>query len=137
MEDTSDRDPTEIFDLVERLGEGCVGLLIYFLLLVLLVRFLGLPCSSSYGAVFKAINKETGKTVAIKIIPVENELSDIMREIAILKKCSSDFIVSYFGSYMKDGELWVTIVILFFSAQSRLIVGLMHRLCWSIVVLDL
>jgi serine/threonine protein kinase len=62
----------------------------------------------SYGAVFKGIHKATGKVVAIKIIPVEAELDSLMKEIGILKKCDSDYIVTYYGSYFKDQDLWVS-----------------------------
>jgi serine/threonine protein kinase len=51
------KDPNAIFDLVERLGEG------------------------SYGAVWKGRHKETSDLVAIKIIPVENDLADLLKEI--------------------------------------------------------
>ena len=30
-----------------------------------------------------------------------------MKEITILKECKSDFIIRYYGSYYKDGNLWV------------------------------
>ncbi len=50
-------DPSVIFELTEKLGEG------------------------SYGAVFKGIHKASSKVVAIKIIPVEAELDDLMKEI--------------------------------------------------------
>lgn len=81
-------DPTEHYELVEKLGEG------------------------SYGEVFTARDKRTGQTVAIKIIPIEGESSDIQREIQILKQLQerSPFIVSYLGSYTKDAALWIVMV---------------------------
>lgn len=30
-----------------------------------------------------------------------------MKEITILKECNSDYIIRYYGSYYKDGDLWV------------------------------
>lgn len=30
-----------------------------------------------------------------------------MKEITILKECRNDFIIRYYGSYYKDGDLWV------------------------------
>lgn len=69
--------------------------------------------------------------VAIKAIPLEADLSDIQKEIAILRKCRSPYVVSYYGSYgeksrsrlgfarpsnlplslphdtEKDGDLWI------------------------------
>ena len=34
----------------------------------------------------------------------------MMKEIAILKKCDSDYIVTYYGSYIKDTDLWVSCI---------------------------
>ena len=65
--------------------------------------------NSSYGSVFKGIHKASGKVVAIKIVPFENqsEIDELMKEIAILKRCDNDYIVTYYGSYFKDTNLWV------------------------------
>ena len=30
-----------------------------------------------------------------------------MKEITILKECNSDYIIRYYGSYYKEGDLWV------------------------------
>lgn len=32
---------------------------------------------------------------------------DLINEINIMKQCQSEYIVSYFGSYFKDNDLWV------------------------------
>ena len=61
----------------------------------------------SYGSVLKAIHRKTGRTVAIKLVPVEAELKELTREIEILKSCQNRHIVRYYGSYFKKGELWV------------------------------
>lgn len=61
----------------------------------------------SYGEVYNARHLETGEIVAIKVIPVEADLSEFKKEIDILKKCHSDYIVRYLGSYFKDGDLWI------------------------------
>ena len=59
---SSDADPEEIFEINAKLGEG------------------------SYGAVFKALDKRDGTTVAIKVLQVENEdAADLQKEINILK----------------------------------------------------
>ena len=76
-------DPAAVFQIVEKLGEG------------------------SYGEVYNALDKRTGQLVAIKVIPVESDLSDFKREIEILKQCRSPYIVAYTGSYFKDGNLWI------------------------------
>jgi serine/threonine protein kinase len=73
-------DPAEIFIICEKLGEG------------------------SYGEVYSARDKRTGNMVAIKAVPVESDLTDLHKEIAILRKCRSPYVVSYYGSYEKDGQ---------------------------------
>lgn len=42
---------------------------------------------SSYGSVFKAIHKESGQVVAIKQVPVESDLQEIIKEISIMQQC--------------------------------------------------
>ena len=49
------KQPEEVFDVLEKLGEG------------------------SYGSVFKAIHKESGRVVAIKQVPVESDLREIKK----------------------------------------------------------
>lgn len=63
---------------------------------------------SSYGNVFKAQNKRTGEILAIKTVPVEDELQEIIKEITIMQQCDSPYIVKYFGSYFKNSDLWVS-----------------------------
>jgi hypothetical protein len=64
----------------------------------------------AYGTVHKATHKESGFVVAVKIIPqVQNVAAqeDMKKEINILKKCSHDCIVQYFGCCFADDCLWV------------------------------
>lgn len=82
-EETLTKQPDEVFDLLEKLGEG------------------------SYGCVFKAIYKEAGQVVAIKQVPVESDLQEIIKEIAIMQQCDSPYVVKYFGSYFKNTDLWI------------------------------
>ena len=56
---------------------------------------------------FKAVHRETRNVVAIKMIPVENDLQSLRMEISILKTCKSPYIVKYLGSYLKDNNIWV------------------------------
>ena len=41
----------------------------------------------SYGSVYKAIHKESGQVVAIKQVPVESDLQEIIKEISIMQQC--------------------------------------------------
>jgi len=77
------RDPAKDFMLLEQLGKG------------------------SYGSVWKAIHNKTNTVTAIKRVPVENDLEEILNEIKIMKQCRSPYIISYYGSYFKDSELWI------------------------------
>lgn len=51
---------------------------------------------SSYGSVFKAIHKESGQVVAIKQVPVESDLQEIIKEISIMQQCDR------FGHYTDE-----------------------------------
>ncbi|KAM4649830.1 serine/threonine-protein kinase 4 isoform 3-T3 [Amazona ochrocephala] len=82
-EDSLTKQPEEVFDVLEKLGEG------------------------SYGSVFKAIHKETGQIVAIKQVPVESDLQEIIKEISIMQQCDSPHVVKYYGSYFKNTDLWI------------------------------
>lgn len=46
---------------------------------------------------------DTGKVVAIKIVPSNGEIESLKREIQILRDCRSDNIVKYYGSYHFNG----------------------------------
>ena len=53
---------------------------------------------------YKGIDKRTQKTIAIKIINLEeaeDEIEDIQQEITVLSQCDSSFITKYLGSYIK------------------------------------
>lgn len=82
-EDSLTKQPEEVFDVLEKLGEG------------------------SYGSVFKAHYKETGEIVAIKQVPVESDLQEIIKEISIMQQCNSPHVVRYYGSYFKNSDLWI------------------------------
>ncbi|KAJ5612881.1 hypothetical protein N7510_006075 [Penicillium lagena] len=64
----------------------------------------------SFGRVYKGVDKRTGESVAIKIIDVENaedEVDDIIKEIAILSELKSPYVTKYHGSYLKGSHLWI------------------------------
>ncbi|CAL1278873.1 unnamed protein product, partial [Larinioides sclopetarius] len=82
-EDSLTRQPEEVFDIICKLGEG------------------------SYGSVYKALHKESGQILAIKQVPVDTDLQEIINEISIMQQCDSPFVVKYYGSYFKGTDLWI------------------------------
>ncbi|KAK2559950.1 Serine/threonine-protein kinase 3 [Acropora cervicornis] len=82
-EESLTRPPEEVFDVLEKLGEG------------------------SYGSVFKAMHKESGQVVAIKQVPVDTDLQEIIKEISMMQQCDSPYVVKYYGSYFKNTDLWL------------------------------
>ncbi|KAI9101139.1 serine/threonine-protein kinase 3-like protein [Phlyctochytrium arcticum] len=76
-------DPMEVFTIVGKLGEG------------------------SYGSVHKALHKRTSTVCAIKLIPAENDMDDTVKEINIMNGCDSRYVVQFYGSYIKEGYLWI------------------------------
>ncbi|KAG9250332.1 kinase-like domain-containing protein [Emericellopsis atlantica] len=64
----------------------------------------------SFGKVYKGVDKRTGQAVAIKIIDIESaedEVEDIIQEIAILSELQSPYVTKYHGSYARGAELWI------------------------------
>ena len=55
----------------------------------------------------RAVHLRTNTVVAIKIVPIENDLEDIVREVTVMNGLDSTYIVHLFGSYLKDANLWV------------------------------
>jgi serine/threonine kinase 3 len=82
-EEERNQDPKQVFELLEKFGEG------------------------SYGTVFKAIHKPSGRICAVKQIPVENDLDETIREINIMTGFASDYLVRFFASYLTNESLWV------------------------------
>ena len=64
----------------------------------------------NFGVVFKAIHKKTGQTVAIKEIDLEetqDDLTEIQREIDMLRACESPYVVKYEGCTLVGSKLWI------------------------------
>ena len=78
-------DPETEFDLIELIGQG------------------------NYGRVYKAIHKRTGKIYSAKIAYIEktNEVESFKKEINILSQCNNQYIVRYYGSYIKGHQIWI------------------------------
>uniref|UniRef100_A0A183AG54 non-specific serine/threonine protein kinase n=1 Tax=Echinostoma caproni TaxID=27848 RepID=A0A183AG54_9TREM len=77
------KSPSEVFEIICKLGKG------------------------SYGSVFKARYKATGGIVAVKKVPVDSDLTDIVKEISIMQQCDSPFIVKCYGSMFDSQDLWI------------------------------
>ena len=78
-------DPETEFDLIELIGQG------------------------NYGRVYKVIHKKTGKIYCAKIAYIEkmNEVESFKKEINILSQCDNQYIVHYYGSYIKGHQIWI------------------------------
>ena len=109
--------PEDVFQMHEKIGEG------------------------SYGTVHKATNRETGEIVAVKKIPVEPELDDILREISIMISCDSKYITKYYHTYFDQHgqELWICMEYCGGGSVSDMIRLLKTNLpenCISLIILD-
>ena len=79
-------DPTGAFKILDKLGEG------------------------GYGAVYKAMAKDSNFVLAIKMVLTgksDKEEESLKKEIQILKKCHHPNVVSYYGAAKKDEHLWI------------------------------
>ncbi|KAL0077229.1 Pkinase-domain-containing protein [Phycomyces blakesleeanus] len=67
----------------------------------------------AYGSVYKGVNNQTKKIVAIKVLNLdteEDDVDDIQNEIALLSQLTharSQNITPYYGSILNDTKLWI------------------------------
>ena len=67
----------------------------------------------SYGTVYRAEARADGSTVAVKLVPLEEDsevqdlTSQVQREVETLRKCDSPFVLRYIGSYVFERRLWL------------------------------
>jgi len=61
------------------------------------------------GKVYRASHNKTKFDIAIKIIHLSDHqlIEDLDKEINILKKCSSPYVVAYFGTFINHEEVWI------------------------------
>ena len=52
----------------------------------------------------------SSQILAIKQVPVDTDLQEIIKEISIMQQCNSPYVVKYYGSYFKNTDLWVRAV---------------------------
>jgi serine/threonine kinase 4 len=64
-----DDNPENKYELLELVGEG------------------------SYGEVYKALDKESGEILGIKIVKTTGEISSLRKEIEILSECKDEHII--------------------------------------------
>ena len=98
--------PEEVFDILCILGKG------------------------SYGSVYKAIHKDSQQILAIKQVPVDTDLQEIIKEISIMQQCDSPYVVKYYGSYFKNTDLWI--VMEYCGAGSVLDIMKLRGLYWNV-----
>merc|ERR1719334_1190847 len=66
--------------------------------------------AGNYGTVWKGEDKQTGKTIAIKIIDLEKsgeEIDEVQKEIKALSNMNSRNVTQYIESFVKGNHLWI------------------------------
>ncbi|KAK9805326.1 hypothetical protein WJX73_002494 [Symbiochloris irregularis] len=102
-------------------------------------ELLDLLGKGSFGDVFRGLDKETGKEVAIKVInleDVEDDIEDIRREVAVLAHCKSSNITEYYASVLPPGssELYIVMELMAASVFDVLKDGPLDERCIAYVL---
>ena len=85
------QDPLIYYELVEKMGAG------------------------SYGTVWKAKNKKSGKIVALKAIDgsmTDGGLQEVLKEVNFLQTCQNPNIVQYYEGYEWNNMIYVRLPLL-------------------------
>ena len=78
---------------------------------------------------FQAIHKDSQQILAIKQVPVDTDLQEIIKEISIMQQCDSPYVVKYYGSYFKNTDLWVNNLQYTLFKHHLLNTGKFYELC--------
>ncbi|KAM0707857.1 hypothetical protein Q7P35_004506 [Cladosporium inversicolor] len=66
--------------------------------------------SGSFGIVYRALDKRTGQSVAVKHIDLEgsdDDIREIQQEISLLSTCHSPYVTNYLDSFVRGVKLWI------------------------------
>ncbi|KAJ3201041.1 Serine/threonine-protein kinase 24 [Clydaea vesicula] len=80
-------DPLNLYELIEKVGEG------------------------SYGEIYRAMSKNGPQIVALKIIDLEkteDDIEDLLTEVDFQAKCDSPYLAKYYGSWMWENKLTIS-----------------------------
>ena len=63
-----------------------------------------------FGEVWRCKLKKTSRMIAVKKVntTTAQDVQALLKEIAIMKKCVSPYIVKHYGNYYKDDVMWVS-----------------------------
>lgn len=66
--------------------------------------------TGSFGEVYRGVDEQSGKVVALKLVDLEkadDEIDVIQREIKVMSQISNPHVVQYYTSLMKKSTLWI------------------------------
>lgn len=76
-------DPWNRFQLINRVGRG------------------------AFGEVYRALDKQNDREVAIKIVSLGEDIDDLLEEINFMSQLNSPQLVRYYCSYSVEDRLWI------------------------------
>lgn len=106
-------------------------------------RYERLDCigRGSFGDVYRGLDRETGREVAIKVIDledVEDDIEDIHKEVQVLARCRSQNITEYYASVLQPGstELMIIMELMAASVFDVLRDGALEEGCVAYILLE-